>query len=128
VAPLEGGHAERLTAISSDVLLAHGFEPLISITLVTERAITCVVSISYDRDVPGEDARALVCYHALLDALTAAGYYSYRLGIQAMDRPSPPDSAAPLLARLKQACDPNGVLAPGRYGLGAVEFDVRTPR
>ena len=78
-----------------DVLLAHGFEPLISITLVTERAITCVVSISYDRDVAGEDARALACYHALLDALHAEGYLSYRLGIQAAERPLADDNAAP---------------------------------
>jgi 4-cresol dehydrogenase (hydroxylating) flavoprotein subunit len=117
VAPLDGRHAERLTAISTDVLLAHGFEPLISITLVTERAITCVVSISYDRDVAGEDARALACYHALLDALHAEGYLSYRLGIQAAGRPPTDDNAAELLARLKRACDPSGILSPGRYGL-----------
>ena len=115
VAPMEGGHAERLARLSSDVLLSHGFEPLISITLVTERAITCVVSISYDRDVEGEDARALACYHDLLSRLTASGYHSYRLGIQAMGHAQFEDSAAPLLSRLKQACDPNGVLAPGRY-------------
>ncbi len=119
VAPLEGGHAERLAGISSDTLLSHGFEPLISITLVTERAITCVVSIAYDRDVPGEDARALACYHALLDALTAAGYHSYRLGIQALGRSPGDDTAAAFVARLKAASDPNGILAPGRYGIGA---------
>jgi 4-cresol dehydrogenase (hydroxylating) len=117
VAPLEGAHAERLATISSDLLLSHGFEPLISITLVTERAITCVVSISYDRDVTGEDDRALTCYHALLDALHAEGYLSYRLGIQAAGRQAPIDSSAELLSRLKRACDPSGILAPGRYGL-----------
>ena len=121
VAPMEGGHAERLAAISSEVLLAHGFEPLISITLVTERAITCVVSISFDRDVDGEDARALTCYHALCEALTTAGYPSYRLGISAMSQLPPIDSAAPLLERLKRSCDPQMILAPGRYGLGAVD-------
>lgn len=115
VAPMEGGHSERLARLSSDVLLAHGFEPLISITLITERAITCVVSISFDRDVPGEDERALACYHDLLAELTAAGYHSYRLGIQAMATLRLSDSAAPLLARLKAACDPAGVIAPGRY-------------
>jgi 4-cresol dehydrogenase (hydroxylating) flavoprotein subunit len=119
VAPMEGGHAERLALISSEVLLRHGFEPLISITLVTDRAITCVVSISYDRDVAGEDSRAMTCYHALLDALSGAGYHSYRLGIQAMGKPWLTDSATPLLQRLKHACDPAGILAPGRYGLGA---------
>ena len=117
VAPLDGTHAERLVGISSDVLLSHGFEPLISITLVTERAITCVVSISYDRDTSGEDERALACYHALLGALHAEGYFSYRLGIQAAGHQISPDNAAELLSRLKRACDPSGILAPGRYGL-----------
>jgi len=115
VAPMEGGHSERLATLSSDVLLSHGFEPLISITLITERAITCVVSISFDRDVPGEDQRALTCYRELLARLTAAGYHSYRLGIQAMGQWHCDDSAAPLLARLKAACDPAGIVAPGRY-------------
>lgn len=115
VAPMEGGHAERLARLSSDVLLGHGFEPLISITLVTERAITCVVSISFDRDVPGEDGRALACYHDLLTQLTAAGYHSYRLGIQAMGHAHFADSAAPLLLRLKHACDPHAILSPRRY-------------
>jgi 4-cresol dehydrogenase (hydroxylating) len=118
VAPLEGSHAERLATISSSVLLTHGFEPMISITLVTERAITCVVSISFDRDLPGEDERALTCHQTLLESLSAAGYHSYRLGIQSMRQSTLPDSAAPLLDRLKQACDPKHILAPGRYGLG----------
>lgn len=118
VAPLDGGHAERLSAIACVTLLSHGFEPLISISLVTERAIMCVVSISFDRDVDGEDGRALACYHGLLDALSAEGYHSYRLGVQAAGRPSRADSAQPLLERLKQACDPHGILAPGRYGIG----------
>lgn len=127
VAPMEGGHAERLAAIATDVLLAHGFEPLISITLVTDRAVTCVVSICFDRDCEGEDARALACYHALLGALTAEGYHSYRLGIQAMSRGPAADSAQGFLDQLKQVCDPGGILAPGRYGLAAPATSRRPP-
>jgi 4-cresol dehydrogenase (hydroxylating) len=118
VAPLDGGHAERLTGLVSRIVLAHGFEPLISITLVTERALTCVVSISYDRDVSGEDARAEACYDALLDALLDAGYHSYRLGLRGMSRLGD-DPTGQLLEELKRVCDPRGVLAPGRYGLDA---------
>ena len=118
VAPMEGSHAERVAAIACGVLLTHGFEPLISITLLTERAIACVISISFDRDVPGEDERALACHRALLDVLAAEGYHSYRLGVQAMRAPIDTDSAMPLLERLKHACDPQQILAPGRYGLG----------
>jgi 4-cresol dehydrogenase (hydroxylating) len=118
VAPLEGRHALRLARISRDVLLRHGFEPMLSMTLVTERALTCVVSICYDREVPGEDERAMACYRALLQELHACGYHSYRLGIQSADEMKTDDEYAAVLGGLKQMFDPNGVLAPGRYGIG----------
>ena len=117
VAPLEGGHAQRLAEISTETLLAHGFEPMLSMTLVTERALTCVVSIHYDREVAGEDDRAMRCYRELLARLTASGYHSYRLGIQSVEEMRRPDSTATVLGALKQSLDPNGVLAPGRYGI-----------
>jgi 4-cresol dehydrogenase (hydroxylating) len=117
VAPLDGEHAERLAQISVDMLLSHGFEPMVSMTLITERALTCIVSICYDRAVLHEDERAMRCYRALLAALTAAGYHSYRLGIQANDDMRSDASYTQLLATLKQTLDPGGILAPGRYGI-----------
>jgi 4-cresol dehydrogenase (hydroxylating) flavoprotein subunit len=118
VAPLEGRHAERLAEVSVETLLAHGFEPLLSLTLVTERALTCVVSISYDREVAGEDERAMRCHRELLGALAACGYRPYRIGIQATGDMSRDDAYAALLATLKHTLDPRLVLAPGRYGIG----------
>lgn len=117
VAPLDGRHAMRLSEVSIETLLRHGFEPLLSLTTVTERAITCVVSISYDRGVPGEDDRAMACYRELLQRLTAEGYHSYRLGIQATDQMRVDDTYRELLARMKRTLDPNGILSPGRYGI-----------
>jgi 4-cresol dehydrogenase (hydroxylating) flavoprotein subunit len=117
VAPLEGGHARKLAAISSETLLKHGFEPLLSMTLVTERALTCVIAINYDREVPGEDAKARACYHELLDVLRVNGYYSYRLGIQATGEMPQSDTYSAVLRAVKDAFDPNGILAPGRYGI-----------
>lgn len=117
IAPLEGRHAERLTRLCIDILLRHGFEPMLSLTLVTERALTCVVSICYDRAVDGEDARAMACYQDLLDTLAAQGYYSYRVGIQAGDHLQRGGAYDAVLAALKQALDPRGILAPGRYGI-----------
>ena len=119
VAPLEGRHALRLAGLSSDVLLAHGFEPMLSLTTVTERALTGVVSICFDRDVPGEDERARRCYDELLRTLTQNGYYSYRLGIQNVEEMRQNASHTALLDALKQTLDPHGILAPGRYGIGA---------
>jgi len=47
--------------------------------------------------------------------MTEHGYYSYRLGIQAMSELSGDDVPGGLLRTIKTALDPNGVLAPGRY-------------
>lgn len=119
VAPLDGRHAEQMAAVSIDILLRHRFEPQLSLTLVTERAITCVVSIAYDRAVDGEDARAMACYQELRETLAARGYYPYRLGTQAGNQLQRGGAYDDVLAALKQALDPHGVLAPGRYGIPA---------
>ena len=85
-------------------------------TLRTERSVDNIVSIAYDRDVPGEDARAMQCHDELLRELTAADFYPYRLGIHSIGKvpPRKPSSQA-LLGRLKAALDPDWILAPGRY-------------
>ncbi len=115
VAPAEGGAVQSMSALAEQILLDYGFEPMISLTLTTDRAVTCVVSISYDREIPGEDQRAMQCYRELLDRMTAEGYYSYRLGIQAKQLFDPATPSGRLLATLKDALDPNHILAPGRY-------------
>jgi 4-cresol dehydrogenase (hydroxylating) len=97
------------------VLLGHGFEPMISITLITERAVACVITIAYDRAVAGEDQKAMRCYQDLLARLWSAGYYSYRLGIQSMQEMSGDNGFNRVLRTFKGALDPKGVLSPGRY-------------
>src|SRR5262249_21697225 len=104
-----GSEVEMLTRLASKIVLDAGFEPLISLTFVPERASACVIAITYDRDQPGEDRQARECYDQLLAELNQRGFYSYRLSILGMTPPSP------LLRTLKQALDPNGILAPGRY-------------
>lgn len=115
VAPMLGESAKQLVELTEQTLLAHGFEPQISITLLTERSLSCVISISFDRDVPGEDARAMECYRQLRARLDAEGYYSYRLGISGMPMPLLNPAYANALNSIKAALDPNQILAPGRY-------------
>ncbi|MEX1198485.1 MAG: FAD-binding oxidoreductase [Pseudohongiellaceae bacterium] len=116
VAPTSGAHAAAIWSIVKATMFGHGYEPSVSITLLSERSIDCVVNLSYDRDVPGEDERAMACHDDLLEQLCAAGYYPYRLGIQAMGK-LPPKTAAyeQFFSDLKGVLDPNGILAPGRY-------------
>ena len=86
-----------------------------SISLATERTLTCVITISYDRDIPGDDARALECYHALGAELMSRGYPPYRLSLAAMDHIDGQAQFTQVIAAIKHALDPRGVLSPGRY-------------
>ena len=115
VAPATAGHAVAVTRLASEVLLAHGFEPQISVSLETERSLICVTTISFDRGLPGEDERALACYEDVTARLIAAGYPPYRLNVAAMHHAETAPPYGAVLQRLKTALDPAGVLAPGRY-------------
>jgi 4-cresol dehydrogenase (hydroxylating) len=119
VAPAEGSHAVALAEISSDILMRHGFEPMLSITLNTDRSMICVISLTYDREVSGEDGRARRCSAELEAELTDRGYLPYRLGIQSMEHLASQidDGGAHgrMLSAIKKYVDPENILAPGRY-------------
>lgn len=118
VAPLDGAHATTMYRISKQILLAYGFEPLIAFAFMSERALCSVIAIVYDRDVPGEDERAMTCHHELISALSALGYYPYRAGIQNMLNLIPEgdsDYVKLVSHQLKRMFDPNNILSPGRY-------------
>jgi 4-cresol dehydrogenase (hydroxylating) len=115
VVPNTGAHARRVTQLTTEILLAHAFEPQMSISLATERTLICVITISYDRNAPGEDDKAMACYRELTERLIEAGYPPYRLSVASMDRTAGSRIYGQVLAELKAALDPQRVLAPGRY-------------
>lgn len=115
VVPNTGRHARRVTEAVTGLVLERGFEPAISLTMLTDRSLSCIISLTYDRDQPGEDAAALSCYQDLLTALAGLGYYSYRLSVASMDRSEGAVAYTDVLKRIKSSLDPAGILAPGRY-------------
>lgn len=122
--PYDGRHIAAALEIIEDALARHGFEPILNIGCISGRAVQINATITFDREVPGEDEQALKCHDEMLRALIEAGYVPHRLGIQAVGLlPEPVDDSALLLATLKKALDPNNILAPGRYGLGVKTED-----
>jgi len=115
VVPNDGRHAQNLTRLASGIMLRHGFEPAISLTILTGRSIACIVSLTYDRDVSGEDERAQRCHQDMLDCFAREGYYSYRLAVTSMAAMGEVGAYHELLQRIKHALDPGEILAPGRY-------------
>jgi 4-cresol dehydrogenase (hydroxylating) len=115
VAPNDGRHAARITGIATELVLHHGFEPAISMTVLTDRSLSCIISLSYDRAIPGEDEKAGACSAALLNALAREGYHPYRLSIGSMEAMDGDVAYRDVLRSIKNSLDPNGVLSPGRY-------------
>ena len=117
VAPSKGHFAKEMTDIAGKILYTHGFEPGMTLTLINERCMDNVISICYDRDTPGEDQRALVCYTELTRTMIAAGYMPYRLGTHAMHlmHQYGGQEYSALLQQLKHLFDPSKIISPGRY-------------
>ncbi|MFT7288047.1 MAG: 4-cresol dehydrogenase (hydroxylating) [Halieaceae bacterium] len=116
VAPTSGPHAEAIWHIVRDTMLKHGYEPAVSITMLTERTIDCVVNVSYDRDIEGEDARAMACHDDMLKQFCETGYYPYRLGLQTVGKmPARTPEYQRFIDGIRAHLDPNKILAPGRY-------------
>jgi len=113
--PLDGPAVAQALAGVERRMLAHGFEPNIGINPVSPRLMEAYVALMYDREVPGEDARAMACHHEVMRGLLAQGHLPYRLGVQSASlMPAPADDSGAVLRRLRSVFDPRGVLAAGR--------------
>ncbi len=113
--PLVGAEVETATTLAVELTLRHGFEPIISVSLLNERLAIATIALTYDRSVPGEDDRAVRCYHDLTATLLARGYPPYRLNVAAMEYGRGQGGYPAALSAIKAALDPAGILAPGRY-------------
>jgi hypothetical protein len=95
---------------------AHGIEPLITLTALSDRCFDSSVPLLFDLQDPIQLSRAGECYQALFEAGRQKGFVPYRLGTQIMETVTASDAVCwDLVGRLKAALDPEGIIAPGRY-------------
>ena len=114
--PFVGREICAAVSLIEETVFGHGYEPSLALQCISPRTIYITTAIVYDRTVAGEDERAKACHDDLLARLLEAGYIPYRLGIQSMAPATPvQDDTITFLHTLKQALDPNHILAPGRY-------------
>lgn len=116
VIPQTGRDAMRVMTVVEPILERYAFEPLVTFTLISERAMIAILSVPFDKTDPEEGRRAEACYHALLDVLMAEGYPPYRVSIEGMDRLWRDSEVFWDVARqIKRALDPKDIIARGRY-------------
>ena len=111
--PFRGAAVRELLALAEPIFAGHGFDFFITFNTVTERALSAIMTIAYDKDSAEETARALACYDSLLAASLAAGFPPYRLTPRAMGVVC--GDGGKTLAGLKAWLDPAGQISPGRY-------------
>ncbi|GAA2804530.1 FAD-binding oxidoreductase [Saccharopolyspora taberi] len=117
VVPMTGRDVVAAVATIERTSTEFGFEPNIGLNLVSERTATVTTALVYDRDEPGQDDRARACHRRMSSQLVAQGYPPYRYTAHSAPELTATDDSASVIARLKSAVDPIGVLAPGRYEL-----------
>ncbi len=116
VLPFDGEAIAQAIHIIETTVNKYVFEPNIAVNCICARSVQIFIAMMFDRDVPGEDERAMSCHDHLLQLLIQAGHLPYRLGIQSMNSLPPiEDNYGTLMRTLKQTLDPNDILAPGRY-------------
>ncbi len=118
IAPIDGKHVKRMVEIINTIQIKYGYEPGLSITLLTERTLDCVVSLVFDRDIEGEDIKALACHDEMFESLTNEGYFPYRLSSHAHESYNKIESSLiPQLKKIKHALDEKNILSPDKYGI-----------
>jgi 4-cresol dehydrogenase (hydroxylating) len=115
VSPSTAEDAEAVTKTAATILVEHGFEPIMSMSLINERSTITTIALTYDRDVEGEDERAMKAYRALTETLIKRGYPPYRLSVAGMDLGDTGGDYSVALRSIKAALDPGAILSPGRY-------------
>ena len=115
--PATAGNALEVVQIVEEVCARHALEPNAGFQFANERGLVMTGALFWDRTVEGEDERAIACYGELRRRLDAAGYYPYRVSTASMG--SLPECRAydDVIRAVKQACDPDGIIAPDRYVL-----------
>lgn len=117
IVPMTGHHVTEFLALCKAKFQQHGFDFYVAMLMLNPRSVVPLMAIIFDRETELEKAGGL--YEELLALLSRNNYQQYRAGVQSW--PHLFDHAPEYRAvanKIKQALDPENILAPGKYGLG----------
>lgn len=129
VSPVRGADAMALWKIARGRAAEHGLD-IFPAFCVGLREMHLIVEVVYDRTDAGMRQRALRCMRAMIDDAAAQGYGEYRTHLVLMDQIMRTYSwndgiLLRFHERLKDALDPNGILAPGKSGVWPARYRGR---
>lgn len=116
VLPMQGLHIKNLISIVEPIFHRYGFDLQQTISMTTERALTSVMTISFDKKNEVESQKAKLCHDEVVQRLMTEGYIIYRAGNHTMKFVSEKNSTFhEFLSSVKNAIDPQQTISPGKY-------------
>lgn len=114
--PMRPKEVLAYTEMVKTVCIKYRIDPLITLTSLSEKCFDSTVPILFRRNNPEEQERAHACYKELLTEGIKHGWYPYRLGMTSMrELIDPSEHYNAFALKIKNALDPKGIIAPGRY-------------
>ena len=113
---MEDEHIKNLISIVEPIFDQFGFDLQQTISMTTERALTSVMTISFDKKNEVESQKAKICHDEVVKKLIHEGYIMCRAGNHTMK--SLPDGSHTyfeFLKKIKKAIDPASIISPGKY-------------
>jgi 4-cresol dehydrogenase (hydroxylating) flavoprotein subunit len=118
VAAAKGKEAEGQTKLARSILDKYGFDYTAAYA-IGWRDLHHIIALLFDKADAEEEKRADECYRELVTEFGKKGWASYRTGVNSMDLVAQQYGKVnnEFNALLKNAIDPNHILAPGKSGI-----------
>jgi len=116
VLPMTGKDVREFNQLVEPIFNKYGFDMQQTISMTTERALSSVLTISFDKKNDVEPKKAKVCHDEVVSLIMKKGYQLYRAGNHTMGLIHDKSEAQnKFFQKIKMAIDPNDVLSPGKY-------------
>ncbi len=118
VAPAKGDQTLAQSALATEIMNSHGFDYSPAYA-VGGRELHHIIFLMFDKGDDDSSSRAEQCMAEMITRFGERGWAAYRSSVSTMDLVAQQYGAAnrEVNARIKQALDPNHIIAPGKQGI-----------
>lgn len=118
VAPAKGGETAGQTALATEIMNKWGFD-YAPAYVVGSRELHHIIFLMFDKGDDENTAKAEQCMNEMITSFGERGWAAYRSSVSTMDLVADQYGTAnrEVNARIKQALDPNHIIAPGKQGI-----------